>query len=58
MGEVPMPQKIICDGCGEVLFSNLKLIPPEELIQELNGKCPHCGKKLVFNPDKVEIRIL
>ena len=53
-----MPQKIVCEGCGELLFNGLKLRPPEEVIQEFDGKCPYCGKKLVFNPDKVEIKTL
>jgi len=53
-----MTQKIVCEGCGKVLFNDSKLRPPEEVIQELNGKCPHCGKKLVFNPDRLEINLI
>jgi DNA-directed RNA polymerase subunit RPC12/RpoP len=53
-----LPQKIICEGCGEILFNGLKLRPPEEIIKELENKCPYCGKILLFNPDKVEINII
>ena len=51
-----MPQKIICEGCGYVLYDSDDLKPPEELIKELEGKCPKCSKKLIFNPEKVEIK--
>jgi hypothetical protein len=53
-----MPQKIICEGCDAVLLDDTKLRPPEEVIKELDGKCPHCGKELIFNPDKIEINVL
>jgi hypothetical protein len=53
-----MPQKIICEGCDEVLLEDTKLRPPEEVIKEHYGKCPFCGKELIFNPDKIEINIL
>ena len=51
-----MPQRIICEGCGEAIYDSIELKPPEELIQQLDGKCPKCGKKLVFNHEKVEIK--
>jgi ribosomal protein S27E len=53
-----MPQKIICKGCGKVLLTDVKLRPPEEVIKELEGHCPYCGKALVFDPDKIEINII
>jgi|GEM_PF-2878570 len=53
-----MPQKIVCDGCGEVLYEDVDLKSPEEVIKKFNGKCPQCGKKLVFDPQKVEINSL
>ena len=52
-----MPQKIICGSCGEVLYDGNDLKPPEELIQQLKGVCPSCGKKLAFDPAKVDIRV-
>ena len=51
-----MPQKVICEACGEVLYKGVDLKPPEEVIQQFNGKCPRCGRQLVFNPEKVEIK--
>ena len=51
-----MPQKVICEACGEVLYNGVDLKPPEEVIQQFNGKCPRCGRQLVFNPEKVEIK--
>jgi hypothetical protein len=53
-----MPQKIICEGCHKVLLDDLKLRPPEEVIRELDGKCPFCGKELIFDPTKIEINII
>jgi len=53
-----MPQKIICEGCDAVLLDDSKLRPPGEIIKEFDGKCPSCGKKLIFNPDKIEMNIL
>jgi hypothetical protein len=40
------------------LLEDTKLRPPEEVIKEHDGKCPFCGKELIFNPDKIEINIL
>ena len=51
-----MPQKIICGGCGEVFYNGNDLKPPEETVEELSGVCPKCGKKLSFDPTKVDIR--
>ena len=53
-----MPQKVICERCSAVLLDDSKLKLPEEVIKELDGKCPNCGKELIFNPDKIEINIL
>lgn len=53
-----MPQKVICERCSAVLLDDSKLKPPEEVIKAFDGKCPSCGKELIFNPDKIEINIL
>jgi len=50
-----MPQQIICDGCGAVLYEGRELKAPEEIIQENGGTCPQCGKKLSFFLEKVDI---
>jgi len=53
-----MPQRIVCENCGHVLYSGIELKPPDEVSQQYTGKCPHCGKKLVFRPEKVDIKVL
>jgi hypothetical protein len=53
-----MPQKVICEACGEILYSDIDLKPPEELIRNFEGKCPKCGKELSYNPENIEIREL
>jgi len=56
--EIIMPQKIICSSCGEILYEKNDLKSPVEIIKHFNGKCPKCSKKLVFDPQKVEINSL
>lgn len=50
-----MPQQVVCDNCGAVLYEGRELKAPEEIIQENGGMCPRCGKKLSFFPEKVDI---
>ncbi|UCE16525.1 MAG: hypothetical protein JSV12_02635 [Candidatus Bathyarchaeota archaeon] len=51
-----LPQQVVCEECGRILYDGVDLRPPEELIQEYDGKCPKCGKKLSFAPKKIEIK--
>jgi len=51
-----MPQQIICQGCGELLYEGTDLKPPDEIIQRYNGKCPKCGRKLSIVPTSVEVK--
>jgi len=51
-----MPQRILCENCEEILYAGTDLRPPEEVIQQFNGKCPKCGKRLFFSSDKIEIK--
>ena len=50
-----MPQKVICEKCGFVLYEGTELKPPDEIIQTHEGKCPECGKEISFIPTKVEV---
>jgi predicted RNA-binding Zn-ribbon protein involved in translation (DUF1610 family) len=50
-----VPQKVICEKCGFVLYEGTELKPPDEIIQTNDGKCPKCGKKISFIPKKVEV---
>ncbi len=52
-----MPQKVFCERCGTVLYNDLELRPPDEIIQQLDAKCPGCGKKLEFASNRVEIKL-
>ncbi|MFQ6085337.1 MAG: hypothetical protein ACE5OY_03610 [Candidatus Bathyarchaeia archaeon] len=47
-------QRIVCDNCQHILYEGGELRSPSEIIQEYNGTCPKCGKKLRFNPNSVE----
>jgi len=51
-----VPQQVICHECGFVLYEGKELRPPDEIIQQHDGKCPKCGKKLSFIPKKVEVK--
>ena len=53
---VVMPQRVACQGCGHVLYEGPELRPPDEILHEIDGKCPNCGKKLSFVPIDVEVK--
>ena len=51
-----VPQQVVCHECGFVLYEGGELKPPDEIIQQHDGKCPKCGKKLSFIPTKVDVK--
>jgi hypothetical protein len=51
-----VPQRVICSGCNHVLYEGADLKPPDEILQEHDGKCPKCGKKLSLLPIDVEVK--
>jgi len=51
-----MPQRVICHGCSHVLYEGNELKPPDEIIQQYNGNCPKCGRKLSLMPLEVEVK--
>ena len=51
-----MPQRVSCQECSHVLYEGYELKPPDEILQEHNGKCPKCNKKLSLVPIDVEVR--
>jgi hypothetical protein len=53
-----VPQRVICQGCNHVLYEGPDLKPPDEIIQQYEGKCPKCGKKLSLLPIDVEVKPL
>lgn len=50
-----MPQKVLCNACGEILYQGDDLKSPEEIYEMLGGRCPRCGRKISLMPQKVEI---
>ncbi len=55
MGSI-MPQRVVCHGCNHVLYEGVELRPPDEIIQQHNGNCPKCGRKLSLLPLDVEVK--
>jgi hypothetical protein len=53
---IAVPQRIMCDGCGEVLYEGDEMKSPFEIISTYDGKCVKCGKKLSAIPIRVEIK--
>jgi hypothetical protein len=52
-----MPQRILCESCGKVLYYGFELKSLEEIIRSLDGKCPDCGKTLVLDLSKIKITL-
>jgi hypothetical protein len=53
---VVMPQRVVCHGCNHILYEGAELKPPDEILQQYDGKCPKCGKKLSLVPIDVEVK--
>ena len=53
--EIAMPLKVRCDRCGTILYEGRDVKPPYEIIQDCEGKCPHCHRKLSYVPKAVEV---
>jgi len=51
-----MPQRVVCQGCGHVLYQGAELRPPDEILHENDGKCPKCGKKLAIVPIDIDVK--
>lgn len=51
-----MPQRVVCKKCGCVLYDDDELKTPDEILNQHNGKCPKCGKKLALVPLDVEVK--
>ncbi|MEM1514822.1 MAG: hypothetical protein QXH24_02065 [Candidatus Bathyarchaeia archaeon] len=50
-----MPQKVLCSGCGKILYQGYDIKSPEEIYVMYSGRCPNCGKKLSLMPQKIEV---
>ena len=51
-----MPQRVICENCGQILYEGGDLKAPEEIVQQYGGRCPKCGEKLSTVPKNVEVK--
>lgn len=51
-----MPQRILCKECSEVLYEGDLLKSPQDVIKKFEGKCPACGKDLLFETDAVSVK--
>jgi phage FluMu protein Com len=51
-----MPQRVKCQGCNHILYEGEELRPPDEILQQHNGYCPKCNKKLSLLPAEVEVK--
>jgi DNA-directed RNA polymerase subunit RPC12/RpoP len=51
-----VPQRVVCQGCGHVLYEGADIKPPDEIIHEHEGKCPKCSKKLSLIPEDVDVK--
>jgi RNase P subunit RPR2 len=50
-----LPQKICCGGCDEILYHGNDLKMPGDVLQQLKGVCPKCGKTLKFDSKNIHI---
>jgi len=53
-----VPQRVMCDGCGAVLYEGAEVESPFEIIASYDGKCAECGRKLSSTPLRVDVKIL
>lgn len=53
---VTVPQRVVCQGCGHLLYEGAELRPPDEIMHEHDSKCPKCGKKLSIIPVNVDVK--
>jgi DNA-directed RNA polymerase subunit RPC12/RpoP len=51
-----MPQLVICHKCGTTLYEGENLKPSDEIIQEYDGRCPSCNKRLSYVPKTIEVK--
>jgi rubredoxin len=53
---IVVPQRVVCQGCGHVLYQGAELKPPDEVLHQHDWKCPKCGKKLALIPIDVDVK--
>ena len=53
-----MTLKVYCDECGAVLYEGERLKSPFEIIEDYEGRCPNCHRKLSHIPLTVEVMLV
>jgi len=51
-----LPQRILCERCRSILYEDMDLKAPYEIVKRYNGKCPKCGRKLFSDPINFEVK--
>lgn len=51
-----LPQRILCEKCGAVLYEGMESISPYEIIKGYGGRCPRCGEELSSVPTDFEVK--
>ena len=52
-----MPMKITCAKCGTILDNSNELVQPSQIVNELKGTCPNCGRTLASAPIEVVVTV-
>jgi hypothetical protein len=50
------PMKVSCEKCEFLLYEGLDVKAPYEIVQEYNGRCPNCARRLRHKPEGIEIK--
>ena len=53
---IAVPQRIMCEGCGAVLYEGDEIKSPFEIIETCSGRCVKCHRKLSSIPVRVDIK--
>ncbi|MGQ9759532.1 MAG: hypothetical protein ACUVQ5_03045 [Candidatus Methanomethylicaceae archaeon] len=52
-----MTIKIICHHCKSILYEDIELISPREIVDKYDSRCPKCSAFLNFDPSKLKINV-
>ncbi|MBI1663893.1 MAG: hypothetical protein IS860_10545 [Nitrosopumilus sp.] len=46
---------VVCESCGKIIKSMIKLRSLKDIMSPLSNKCPFCGKKLSTSDFTLEV---
>ncbi|MBC7120457.1 MAG: hypothetical protein H5T33_02570 [Candidatus Methanosuratus sp.] len=52
-----MPIRVLCHQCKAVLYEDLELVSPKEVLEKNNGRCPKCSATMSFDANSLRIYI-